>query len=168
VRAAEELRYLVLAAQREGNRMLARELRPLGITPSQAEVIRVLDDHQPLTLNGLGELLVCETGTNPSRLVDRLVTAGTVARKPSEQDRREVEITLTPQGRELAARIATIEDRLYSWLDAAAGRDPDGVLAVLRSLVADLPAGLALARRTALQHEASAARGTRASWRKTS
>jgi len=36
--------------QREGNRLLAAELRPLGVTPSQAEVLRVLGDHGPLTL----------------------------------------------------------------------------------------------------------------------
>lgn len=88
-------------------------------------MIRVLDGHQPLTLNGLGELLVCETGTNPSRLVDRLVTAGAVARRPCEHDRREVEITLTPRGELLARDIAAIEDGLYRWLDTAtAGRDP--------------------------------------------
>ena len=44
MRTAEELRYLILAIQREGNRLLAADLRPLGITPSQAEVIRVLAD----------------------------------------------------------------------------------------------------------------------------
>src|SRR5204862_2497912 len=70
---AEELRYLILALQREGNRLLAAGLRALELTPSQAETLRVLADHQPLTLTGLGELLVCETGDNPSRLVDRLV-----------------------------------------------------------------------------------------------
>lgn len=122
-------------------------------------MIRVLDGHQPLTLNGLGELLVCETGTNPSRLVDRLVTAGAVARRPCEHDRREVEITLTPRGELLARDIAAIEDGLYRWLDTAtAGRDPDALLDVLRSLVADLPAGQALARRAALQGRASTSR----------
>lgn len=44
MRIAEELRYLILAIQREGNRLLAAELRPLGVTPSQAEVLRVLSD----------------------------------------------------------------------------------------------------------------------------
>ena len=81
VHPAEELRYLILAAQREGNRAFARRLRPLGLTPSQAEVLRLLDERQPLSLTGLGELLVCESGTNPSRLVDRLVTTGLVRRR---------------------------------------------------------------------------------------
>jgi hypothetical protein len=41
MRTAEELRYLVLAAELEGKRQLARQLRPLGLTPAQAEVLRV-------------------------------------------------------------------------------------------------------------------------------
>jgi len=145
---AEELRYLVLAAQREGNRSLAKYLRPLGLTPSQAEVLRVLADHQPLTLSGLGELLVCETGTNPSRLVDRLVAQGVVDRTISEQDRRSVELSLTAAGKRLARRIASAEERIYRAIDAAAqGRDLDEILTFLRAFVADLPAGRALARR---------------------
>lgn len=148
MRTAEELRYVVLAAQREGNRLLARELRPLGLTASQAEVIRVLADHQPLTVGGLGELLVCETGTNPSRLVDRLVTMGAVQRTSGVDDRREVELTLTARGTSLAGRIATIEEVMYRALDAAAaGWDVDQALGLLRAFVTDLPAGQALARR---------------------
>jgi MarR family transcriptional regulator, organic hydroperoxide resistance regulator len=148
VRTAEELRYLVLAAQREGNRLLARSLRPLGLTPSQAEVLQVLGDHQPLTLNGLGELLVCESGTNPSRLVDRLVAQGLIDRQPSARDRRHVELSLTAAGKRLTRRIAAVENRLYRAIDKAAeGRDVDEILAFLRSFVSDLPAGQALARR---------------------
>ena len=148
MRTAEQLRYLVLAAQHEGNRLLAQQLRPLALTPSQAEVIRILTDHQPLTLRGLGELLVCETGTNPSRLVDRLVTMGAVTRQPAADDRREVELTLTTEGKRLAGRIATIEDKLYRTLDAAAaGRNIDDTITLLRAFVSDLPAGQALARR---------------------
>ena len=88
MKVVEELRYLVLAIQREGNRLLAAELRPLGITPSQAEVLRVLRDHGPMTLNALGGLLVCETGNSPSRLVDRLVAQGLVKRGIDKVDRR--------------------------------------------------------------------------------
>ena len=75
MRRAELLRYLVLAAQREGNLRLARELRGPTLTSSQAELLRVLADREPLTPTGLGELLTCESGTNPSRLVDRLDAA---------------------------------------------------------------------------------------------
>ena len=87
MRTAEELRYLVLAAELEGKRLLAQQLRPLGLTPSQAEVLRVLADHAPLSLNGLGSLLVCESGSSPSRLVERVVARGLVDRRPGATDR---------------------------------------------------------------------------------
>src|SRR6188472_3465412 len=103
----EELRYLILALQREGNRLLAAGLRELKLTPSQAETLRVLADHQPLSLSGLGELLVCETGDNPSRLVDRLVKVGLVDRRADPSDRRHVTLRLTPLGKRLARDVAT-------------------------------------------------------------
>ncbi|GHO47983.1 hypothetical protein [Ktedonospora formicarum] len=68
----EELRYLILAAQREGNRMFTEALRPLNLTSSQAEVLRVLQERQPLSLVALGSMLICEGGS-PSRLVNGLV-----------------------------------------------------------------------------------------------
>jgi DNA-binding MarR family transcriptional regulator len=150
MREIEELRFLILAAQREGNRQLAQDLRKLGVTPAQAEVLRLLQDRQPLTLTGLGELLVCESGTNPSRLVDRLVTPGLVHRVEAVHDRRQVELTLTPGGRRLARQIAAVEARLYRDLEAA-GVDHDmaAVIAYLRTLVAGRPAGEAVARRKA-------------------
>ncbi|MEU1787730.1 MarR family transcriptional regulator [Streptomyces sparsogenes] len=145
---AEEVRYLILAAQREGNLRLARALRPLGVTPAQAEVLRLLADRQPLTLSGLGELLVCESGSNPSRLVDRLVAADLVRRVPSSRDRRQVELTLTEAGGRIAREVAGIEAELHHGIDAAgAGHDLEGVLGFLRSLVAGQSAGDAVARR---------------------
>ena len=149
MRRAEQLRYLILAAQREGNRLLGQALRPLGLTSSQAEVIQVLHERQPLTLNGLGELLVCESGNSPSRLVDRLTTAGLVLRRPSEHDRRHIELSLTPEGTRLATRIAEIETTLYQAIDQAGSQyDLDQVTGFLWSFVANLPAGQALTRRT--------------------
>jgi DNA-binding MarR family transcriptional regulator len=150
MRPAEELRYLILAIQREGNRLLATELRPLGVTPSQAEVIRVLADQQPLTLLGLGGLLVCETGGSPSRLVDRLVAAGLITRDADRADRRHVTLRLTERGEQLAADIAEVEQRLYRSIDElTAGAPVQDTLALLRQFAGAFPAGQALARRAA-------------------
>ena len=148
MRPVEELRYLILAAQREGNRRLAQALRPYGVTPAQAEVLRLLEERQPLTLSGLGELLVCESGSSPSRLVDRLVVAELVHRVPVEHDRRQVELTLTPAGRKLARRIAGIEDEIHRALEAAgSARELASAVAYLRTLVAGQPSGTAVALR---------------------
>jgi DNA-binding MarR family transcriptional regulator len=156
VHVVEEIRYLILAAQREGNRRLAQALRPLGITPAQAEVLRLLEDRQPLTLTGLGELLVCESGTNPSRLVDRLVVAGLIRRIEAIHDRRHVELTLTGTGKRLARRVADVEEQLYADLQAAGeGHDITAVIGLLRAVVAGTPAGAAIARRASRDDRAS-------------
>ncbi|MER5649208.1 MarR family transcriptional regulator [Streptosporangium sp. NPDC002524] len=145
---AEEFRYLVLAVQREGNRLLAAELRPLGLTPSQAEVVSVLDDRGPLTLSGLGELLVCETGVNPSRLVDRLVTAGIVERVTDAGDRRHVTLTLTADGAQLAERVQEVQDGLNNALEEMlAGQPVASTLTTLRSVASRFPAGEKVRRR---------------------
>jgi DNA-binding MarR family transcriptional regulator len=150
VKTAEELRYLILAIQREGNRLLAAELRPLGLTPSQAEVLRVLRDHGPLTLSALGGLLVCETGNSPSRLVDRLVAQGLIQRDTDPKDRRYLTLSLTAEGRELSRRVATAEDVLHKAIDdLVAGQAVDQTIATLRVLAEAFPAGEALARRRA-------------------
>lgn len=159
MRRAEELRYLILAVQREGNRLLGQALRPLGLTPSQAEVIRVLQERAPLTLGGLGELLVCESGNSPSRLVDRLVAVGVVERGVAEHDRRHIELSLTEEGVRLGLQVKEVEEELYRWIDAAAeGHDVEVAIGLLRDFVSDLPAGQALARRA--RHRSAAARNT--------
>ncbi|MFB8087337.1 MarR family winged helix-turn-helix transcriptional regulator [Streptomyces sp. NPDC055992] len=148
MRKAEHLRLAILAAQREGNRLLIQALKPHGITPSQAEVLRLLQQHSTLSLNGLGQLLVCESGTSPSRLVERVVAAGLVERRTDSGDRRYVHLTLTPEGERLATEVAGIEDSLYAALDAAGeGLDTDAMLTFLHNFIDPLPSGAALNKR---------------------
>jgi DNA-binding MarR family transcriptional regulator len=150
IRTAEELRYLILAIQREGNRALAAGLKPFELTPSQGEVLRVLRDHQPLTLTGLGELLICEHGNNPSRLVDRLVVAGLVQRDTHTEDRRHVTLTLTDAGQIKAQQVIAVEDQMYEALDAlTAGQPVPQTLETLRALADAFPVAEALHRRNA-------------------
>ncbi|MCC9307291.1 MarR family transcriptional regulator [Kitasatospora sp. RB6PN24] len=133
--ARDELRYLLLAAQREGSRRLGDALRPLGLTPSQAEVLDVLTAHQPITLAALGRLLVCEQGS-PSRLVDSLVQRDLVSRVPHQQDKRAVLIELTDTGSALAAQLGEATGRLTAEM---AGRlspqDVDTLTALLHTLL---------------------------------
>jgi DNA-binding MarR family transcriptional regulator len=154
MRVAEELRYLILAIQREGNRLLAAELRPLGVTPSQAEVLRVLREHGPLTLSALGGLLVCETGNSPSRLVDRLVAQGLVQRDTDPDDRRYLALSLTPEGLSLSKRIVAVEEKLHDAIDQlVTGQPVAETITTLRALAGAFPAGEALARRRAAEKE---------------
>ncbi len=143
----EELRYLLLAVQREGNRMLAEALRPLDLTPSQAEVLRVLQEHQPLSLIALGDLLICEYGS-PSRLVNGLVEAGLVERAPSASSGRMVTLALTTEGEQRAEQVKDVEEMMYQLIDKTLLdiSIPD-LNAVLWRFVEGRTAGNALARR---------------------
>ena len=145
MRQAEQIRYLLLAAQREGNRQLAAALRPTGLTPEQSEVLRILGDHDGLTVKGVGLMLVCDSGTNPSRLVERLVHAGLVERQPDPGDRRKVRLVLTAEGHIKERQVRSIEDAMYAQIDLL----PNGadLVATLQLVVSGRPAGEALQRR---------------------
>jgi Transcriptional regulators len=153
VQPGEELRYLILAAQREGGRLLTEALRPLHLTPAQAEVLSVLQDHQPLSLIALGSLLICESGS-PSRLVNGLVAAGFIKRIPSTTNGRMVTLTLTAQGEAMAVRVRAAEAKLDTYItDHLTGLSTVECRTLLWRLVEELPAGEALARRSERIHE---------------
>lgn len=142
-----EFRYLVLAAQREGNRWLAQGLREHGLTPSQAEVLTVLADDEPLTLADLGRYLVCETGS-PSRLVETMVRKGLVTREPDPVDRRVVLLRLTAEGHGLVESVAANDERIGSLLEEAVGAEELSAAShALRRLIAGTLSGKKIERR---------------------
>jgi MarR family transcriptional regulator, organic hydroperoxide resistance regulator len=116
----QALALLVKAAYRAGMREMNAALADLGLTAPQAEALAVLAQAGPLSLNQLGGLLIAEGG-HPSRLVDRLVSAGWVARQEAAEDRRRVTLRLTAAGARLQARavqrtapvFARLADRLH-------------------------------------------------------
>jgi MarR family transcriptional regulator, organic hydroperoxide resistance regulator len=148
VEGVEELRYLILGAQREGARALAELLRPAGLTPAQGEVLAVLREaERPLTVREIGDRLVCEGGS-PSRLVASLVDAGLLQRGSRAGDRRAVELSFTAQGESAAREVRHAEAALHEWLGTAIGdREVLAAIRTLRKLVEDRPAGHAIARR---------------------
>ncbi len=144
---AEEIRYLLLATQREGTRYFTEALRPLDLSTAQAEVLRVLQEFQPISLRELGKLLVCEHGS-PSRLVDGLVKAGLVSRSQSQQDGRSVTLTLTELGKARAEQVAAIEAVLdQQIMELIEGMPVREVMEMFWRYIAGRPAGEALARR---------------------
>jgi DNA-binding MarR family transcriptional regulator len=149
VRPAEELRYLILGAQREGNRAYAAALRPSGLTPSQAEAVLVLKRSPGLSLSALGARLVCESGS-PSRLVDSLVRAGLVHRDADPRSRRSVVLRLTAGGARAAVAAKAAESALNAAIESELHADAiDATVTVLRGFLAQRPAGDAIALRKA-------------------
>src|SRR3954464_4428760 len=82
----------------------------------QLRALTVLDDLAGANLMQLADGMGVTVSTT-SRLVDRLVAAGLVDRRPSEATRREISVTLTPHGRAVLRRyddlrVDALTDRL--------------------------------------------------------
>jgi DNA-binding MarR family transcriptional regulator len=147
---SEELRYLILAAQREGDRALSAALRPYGLTTAQAEAVDVLRKaKRPLTVKEIGERLICEHGS-PSRLMQTLVRKELVERLAAKDDGRLTLLRLSAKGRTAARRMTEAKRRIDRAIAPILERhDVDSTLVLLRSMVGDMSAGRALARRIA-------------------
>ena len=78
-------------------------LADLGITYPQYLVLLALWQHSPQGVGELGARLGLDSGTL-TPLAKRLQALGFIARKRSEQDERNVEISLTASGKRLRAR----------------------------------------------------------------
>jgi DNA-binding MarR family transcriptional regulator len=124
---AERFRYFILAALRLGHRQMNEYLKTIRLTPSQSEVIRVLEERQPISLKELGSLLICETGS-PSRLIERMAEEGLVDKAADPEDARYVLLRLTKKGAAKAQLIRRFEEQMYEDLERLF---PDGELAAV-------------------------------------
>ena len=154
----DELRYLILAAQREGTRAFAASLRPHRLTPAQAEAVEVLAVAvRPLTVKELGERLVCEHGS-PSRLVRTLADKGLVESSADDRDGRATRLRLTGEGRAAVTHVAEAKRELDAMVTSILDRsEAKRLCRLLRNLVGNLPSGRALARRLASEGPLSGA-----------
>jgi DNA-binding MarR family transcriptional regulator len=140
------VRYLILAAQREGARMMSASLRALELNSAQEEVLEVVRRRGPLTLAELGRALVCEVAS-PSRLVDGLVRRGLIDRQRGSADKRVVMLSLTREGEkavEAALQIGGLRTEIAQRLS---DEQIDQLAALLSPLVADTASGVAVAAR---------------------
>lgn len=105
----EELRYLIKGADKEGEIRFKKMLAELDITPSQNEVLKILSKKDGLTLNQLGELLICGS-KSPSRVIQRLVIKDMVEKKASQKDARRIILSITEKGEEILRESLQIEN----------------------------------------------------------
>ena len=93
-------------------------LKPHGITPEQFNILRILKGQKgrPLPLCDITDRMI-DRNSNTSRLVDKLVDKGHVAREICPQDRRRVDIVLTADGATLTEELKNIMDQELSLLE---------------------------------------------------
>ncbi|WP_084327695.1 MarR family winged helix-turn-helix transcriptional regulator [Salinarimonas rosea] len=80
---------------------IAAELRAIGLSIPQFDLISTLSEREGITQGELAQRLYVTKG-NVSGLVDRLVEAALVERRPIPGDRRSHALHLTPAGRQRA------------------------------------------------------------------
>lgn len=145
-----EFGLCIKAIHRELDRQVNEALRPLGLTGPQADALVVIAQAGPMSLKELGDLLIAEAG-HPSRLVDRLVEANLVERRPAAGDRRRVELSLTAKGRNLERKASAVREEVLALARELVGdRDLSSALELLRELVQLTPSGDLVERRRRL------------------
>jgi DNA-binding MarR family transcriptional regulator len=132
---------VLLNAVRWAMAISVRAADELGDTsPVQLRALTVLQQSPGGNLNDLATAMGVTVST-ASRLVDRLVAAGLVDRKPSEQTRREIILTLTRTGHgrlQRYDRLRLAEARVC--LEAVPPAARDSVVAALQLLADPAPA----------------------------
>ncbi len=85
-------------------RLSARHVRTLGLTPAQFDIVATLGNTDGMTFRELGERTLITKGTLTG-VVDRMETAGWVVREAGTPDRRTVRVRLTRAGERLFEQV---------------------------------------------------------------
>ncbi|SDP30644.1 DNA-binding transcriptional regulator, MarR family [Ralstonia sp. 25mfcol4.1] len=126
---------LLLRSARLLRQHIEHALAPFELDLSQYLVISMLatDAGEPTMPSELG-MSIDATRTQMTRLIDSLQARGLVQRKTSEQDRRSLELTLTPAAHALLDRAAPAVHAAYAQAWAPLGQD--GLATATRDLAA--------------------------------
>jgi DNA-binding MarR family transcriptional regulator len=124
-----QLCYALYAAAHRMTKSYRPLLERLGLTYPQYLVLLVLWEQDGVTVSEIGRRLRLDSGTL-TPVLKRLEGAGMLRRTRRQSDEREVEIALTPQGRELRAEAAAVRETVMCQLEMS---EPD-----IRNLRRDL------------------------------
>jgi DNA-binding MarR family transcriptional regulator len=136
-RSRDPVDEVLLAGIRRAMAISVRAADEVGdLSPVQLRALTVLQETPRANLNDLASAMGVTVSTT-SRLVDRLVAAGLVDRKPSAQTRREITLTLTRTGRNRLQRYDRLRlAEIRACLDAVPPADRDSVVTALHQLIA--------------------------------
>ncbi|GJD44379.1 hypothetical protein AFCDBAGC_2246 [Methylobacterium cerastii] len=131
--AADPLRvwFRFIRLNRRVTAAMSARLRGLGLSIPQFDVLSTLTEREGLTQQDLAARLYVTKG-NVSGLIDRLVEAGLVERRPIPGDRRSHALHLTPVGADLAAQGLAAQ---AAYVGQTLGRLGDDDLAAFEALV---------------------------------
>jgi DNA-binding MarR family transcriptional regulator len=131
-----EIKRLAVAAEAAAAPLQAAWLRATDaisavVSAPQLRALEIVRHYKTINLSQLADELGCAP-SSATRLCDRLVAAGLINRKASAETRREISLSLRPQGTRLLHRL---ENRRRAELAAALEKmTPTGARALIRGL----------------------------------
>ena len=112
----------------------AEELRGRGVSLPVWRALAALLARPGMTVSGLAEACLLQQPTM-TKLLDRMVRGGLVARAPDARDRRVTCVALAPEGRAKAAELVAAAERYEAEVLARHPR-AEGIKAALRDIIA--------------------------------
>lgn len=128
------INYMLTVAQHEVFQQLATRLEVYDITPGQYGVLNYLWENGQGTPKDLAQVLVLETSTI-SGVLDRMQKKGLIDRQIAANDRRSIEVVLTPESERIKDGVLKIvEDLNHSVFEGVAPEDKEVLFAQLRRI----------------------------------
>lgn len=112
LRLDQQLCFPLYATSRAVTSLYRPFLDPLGITYPQYLVLLVLWEKDSLALKEIGEKLFLDSGTL-TPLLKKMEEKGLVIRNRSENDERNLVITLTTRGRQMKNQAVCIPQKIF-------------------------------------------------------
>jgi DNA-binding MarR family transcriptional regulator len=136
---ADEVGLIVETAiylQAESRRLAKEQCAKFGITATQLNVLKLLQEIGALSSSELSRKLAAQNST-VTGIVDRMVTADLVMREQSAEDRRVWKVLLTKKGRTIANKIEVAPwDLLRSALGALPPHELKQLIKILTKIAA--------------------------------
>ncbi|RMF26904.1 MAG: MarR family transcriptional regulator, partial [Bacteroidetes bacterium] len=105
------------------NERIRNLLRERSLSPQQYNVLRILRGaDKPISTCVIRERLL-DRMADTSRIVERLERKGLVVKEICAQDKRLVDVSLTPRGRQLLDSLQELEETIDSLLDGLPRKD---------------------------------------------
>ena len=118
----ESLHYLLMKSNAVRSRRVATAVHEIGLTSGQPKVLDFLWKYQETDQKTIAAYCEIEPATVGSILL-RMENSGLIVRRQKDGNRRSLYVSLTPAGRETAAKLMDIFDSEES--GAAAGLTPE-------------------------------------------
>jgi MarR family transcriptional regulator, organic hydroperoxide resistance regulator len=143
VRDLDVIVETVIYLQTESRRLAREQCARHGITATQLNIIKMLDEIGDLSLSELSRRIAAQNST-VTGIVDRMVEAKLVTREQSAEDRRVWRIKLAERGRQIAKKIDVAPwDLLRRSIDSLDKKDKEALVAILRKVAAHVQDELA-------------------------